>query len=65
VSEWIDFPRLYRTPNTFPADKNLTVIVRFRNGHVTQPAPVKNWRWWRHSRQVEPCPFDVVAWREV
>lgn len=53
------------TAKTWPTDPEKLVIVRFRNGHVTQPAPAKNWRWWRHPGQMEPCPYDVVAWREV
>lgn len=62
--KWIEFPKLYRT-KAYPAAKDMVVSVRFRNGHVTRPEPVKNWRWWRHPGQTEACPFDIVAWREA
>lgn len=63
-TQWTEFPKLYRT-KTYPCEADKIVICRFRNGWVTQPMAAKNWRWWRHPGQTEPCPFDIVAWREA
>lgn len=63
--QWIEHPRLYRTAKTWPTDPETVVQVKWRNGHVTRPAPVRTWRWWRFPGQIEPLPSDIVAWREV
>lgn len=64
-NEWIEFPRLNRKANTWPDDPEAMVILRFRNGHVTKPAPIKSWRWWRLPKQDRPLPSDPVAWRKA